>query len=128
MDDNQTIRLCLIGSVICIIAIYFLALQVGSQSVKVGEITGDFSGRVVNVTGYASDVYLHKNGHIFFNLKEGQSKIRVVIWESIVEQLSYSGVNISQIKNGNRVQLVGTVEMYQGEPEIIPLRAQVNFV
>ena len=128
MDDKQTIRLCLIGSVICIIAIYFLALQVGSQSVKVGEITGDFAGRAVNVTGDVSNLYLHKNGHIFFNLKEGQSRIRVVIWESIVEQLAYSGVNISKIKNGNRVQIVGTVEMYQGEPEIIPLRAQVMFV
>jgi DNA/RNA endonuclease YhcR with UshA esterase domain len=128
MNDKQIIRICLIGSVICIIAIYFIALQMGSQSVKVVEITGDFSGRVVNVTGDVSNVYLHKNGHVFFNLNEGRSKIRVVVWESIVEQLSYSGVNISKIKSGERIQIVGTVEMYQGEPEIIPLRAQVWLV
>ena len=128
MDDKKIIRLCLTGSVLSIIVLYFAVLQVGSQAVKVGEITGNLAGKVVNVTGYASDVYLHKNGHVFFNLKEGESKVRVVIWESDVEQLRYSGMNITGIKNGDKIQIVGTVELYQGEPEIIPVRAQVKFV
>jgi len=128
MNDKQIIRLCLAGSVLSIIAIYFIGLQVGSQSVKVGEITGDFAGRAVNVTGEVANLYFHKNGHIFFNLKDEDSKIRVVVWESVVEQLGHSGVNISQIRNGDRIQIVGNVEIYQGEPEIIPLRAQVRFV
>jgi exonuclease VII large subunit len=101
---------------------------VNSQAVKIGEITGNLAGNVVNVTGEVSNLYLHKNGHIFFNLKEGVDKVRVVIWESDVEQLLYSGVNITGIKNGDKIQLVGTVEMYQGQPEIIPVRAQVKFV
>jgi len=128
MDDKKIIKLCLFGSVLSIIVLYFAVLQVGSRNVKVGEITGNLAGNVVNVTGYASDVYLHKNGHIFFNLKDLEDKIRVVIWESDVEQLSYSGVNITGIKNGDKIQIVGTVEMYQGQPEIIPVRAQVRFV
>ncbi len=128
MDDRKIIRLCLAGSVLSIIVLYFAVLQIGSQAVKVGEITGDLVGNVVNVTGEVSNLYLHKNGHVFFNLKEGESKVRVVIWESDVEQLRYSRVNITGIKNGDKVQIVGTVEMYQGEPEIIPLRAQVKLV
>jgi len=128
MDDKQVIRVCLVGSVLSIIAVYFLAIQMGSQNVRVGEITGDFAGRAVNVTGEVANLYFHKNGHIFFNLKDEDSKIRVVIWESTVEELKYSGVNISQIKNGDGVRIVGTVELYQGEPEIIPLRAQVRLV
>jgi len=128
MDDRKIIRLCLAGSVLSIIALYFAVLQLDYRSVKVGEITGNLAGNVVNVTGYASDVYLHKNGHIFFNLLEGQSKVRVVIWESDVEQLEYSGVNITGIRKGDKVQIIGTVEMYKGEPEIIPVRAQVSFV
>ena len=128
MDDRKIIRLCLVGSVVSIIALYFAVLQVNSQSVKVGEITGNLAGNVVNVTGEVSNLYLHKNGHIFFNLKEGADKVRVVIWESDVEQLLYSGVNITGINNGDKIQIVGTVEMYQGEPEIIPVRAQVRFL
>ena len=128
MDDRKIIKLCLLGSVISIIVLYFAVLQVNSQSVKVGEITGNIAGNVVNVSGEVSNLYLHKNGHIFFNLKEGQDKVRVVIWESDVEQLLYSGVNITGIKNGDKIQIVGTVEMYQGQPEIIPVRAQVRFV
>ncbi|MCX6814848.1 MAG: exodeoxyribonuclease VII large subunit [Candidatus Aenigmarchaeota archaeon] len=128
MDDKKIIKLCLAGSVLSIIVLYFAVMQVGSQNVKVGEITGDFSGKVVNVTGEVSNVYLHKNGHVFFNLKDREDKIRVVVWESDVEQLLYSGVNITGIRNGDKIQIVGTVELYRGEPEIIPVRAQVKFV
>jgi len=128
MDDRKIIRLCLAGFAISMIALYFAALQVGSRSVKVGEITGNLAGNVVNVTGEVSNLYLHKNGHVFFNLKEGADKVRVVIWESDVEQLSYSGVDIAGVKNGDSVQIVGTVEMYEGEPEIIPVRAQVTIL
>jgi DNA/RNA endonuclease YhcR with UshA esterase domain len=126
MDDRTVIRACLIGSVLSMIVLYFAALQVGSRGVKVGEVTSELAGNVVNVTGEVSNLYLHKNGHVFFNLKEGGDRVRVVIWESDVEQLRYSGVDIASIKNGDRVQVVGTVEMYQGEPEIIPVRAQVR--
>jgi len=128
MDDAKIIRLCLAGFAISMIALYFSALQVGSRSVKVGEITGNLAGNVVNVTGEVSNLYLHRNGHVFFNLKEGADKVRVVIWESDVEQLSYSGVDMASVENGDRVQIVGTVEMYQGEPEIIPVRAQVTII
>jgi exonuclease VII large subunit len=128
MDDRKVIRFCLIGSVLSVALLYFLVLQVGSQNVKVGEVTGSLAGRTVNVTGYASDVYLHKNGHVFFNLKDGEDKVRVVIWESIVEELKYAGTEISGIKDGDKIQIVGTVELYQGEPEIIPVRAQVTLL
>ena len=128
MDDKLVIRICLIGSVLSIIALYFAAFSMGSESVKVGEITGNLAGMVVNVSGQASEIYIHKNGHVFFNLREGKDKVRVVVWESDVERLAYSGVNIMQLRNGDRIQIVGTVEIYQGEPEIVPLRAQVRIV
>jgi DNA/RNA endonuclease YhcR with UshA esterase domain len=128
MDDRVVIRLCLIGSLVSLAAVYFLGLNLEPPSLKIGEITGSLAGRTVNVTGYASDVFFHRNGHIFFNLQEGEAKVRVVIWESVVEQLRYSGADISSLKNGDLIQIVGTVEMYQGEPELLPVRAQVRLV
>jgi DNA/RNA endonuclease YhcR with UshA esterase domain len=128
MDDRKIVKLCLIGSVLSIIILYFAALNLDYRSVKVGDITGNLAGNVVNVTGEVSSLYLHKNGHIFFNLKDGEEKVRVVIWESDVEQLEYLGVNITSLENGDRVRIIGTVEMYRGEPEVIPMRAQVSFV
>ena len=128
MDDKKLIRVCLIGSVLSMIALYFVSLNMGSENFQVGEITGNLAGRTVNVTGYASKVYLHKNGHVFFNLVDGGDKVRVVIWESVVEQLGYSGVNIKGIKDGDKIQIIGMVEMYEGEPEILPVKAQVRFV
>jgi exonuclease VII large subunit len=128
MDDKKVIRLCLIGSALSIIALYFISLQITSDVVKVGDITEQLAGKTVNVTGQVSSLYLHKNGHVFFNLIDGEDKVRVVIWESMVEQLKYSGMNVSEINNGDKVQVVGTVEMYQGEPEIIPVKAQVRIL
>ena len=128
MDDKKIIRLCLIGSVLSIIALYFISMQITAEALKVGDITEQLAGRTVNVTGEVSNLYLHKNGHVFLNLVDGEDKVRVVIWESIVEQLKYSGMDVSEISNGDRIQVVGTVEMYQGEPEIIPVKAQVRLV
>ena len=126
MDDSQIAKLCLIGFGISLVAIYIILLQMEPQSVGVGEVTDQLAGKTVNVTGRASDVYFHKAGHVFFNLVDGEEKVRVVIWENIAEQLSYSGVDLTRLKNGQKVQVTGNVEMYKGEPEIVPVRAQVK--
>lgn len=128
VDDKKVINFCLIGSVIGIISIYIISLMMGSEQVKVEDITSNMVGKVVNVKGEVSDIYFHKNGHVFFNLKEGGSKVRVVIWENIAEQMKYSGIDIYNLKNGDRVEITGTVELYRGEPEVIPIKAQVKVI
>jgi DNA/RNA endonuclease YhcR with UshA esterase domain len=128
VDDRQIARICMVGFAISLAAIYVIILQMEPQVVEVGEVTGLFSGKTVSVAGQVSSLYFHKSGHIFFNLMDGKDRLRVVVWENIVEQLRYSGTDLTTLKNGDSVQVTGTVEMYKGEPEIVPVRAQVKIV
>ncbi len=128
MDDKTLVKVSLIGSVIGIIVLYFAVLNINSNSVKIGEISGNLVGSVVNVTGTVESVYKHKNGHLFVNLKDETGKIKVVIWSDTVEGMRLAGVNVSEIKKGSKLQVTGTVEMYKGGMEIIPLRSQIRLV
>ncbi len=128
MDERLVTKLCLIGSALSIAVIYLLLIQMEYRTVNVGDVTAELAGSSVNVTGYVSSIYFHKSGHVFFNLIDGEDKVRVVIWENIAEQLGYSGLDATKIKNGDSIQIVGTVELYQGEPEIIPVKAQVRLL
>lgn len=122
------LRISLIGSILGLIALYFIVLNISSVHVKIGEVTGKLIGSVVEVEGEVKDFYEHKNGHFFFNLKDDTGEIRVAIWENVVEELRLSGVNISEIRNGARMEITGTVELYRGELELIPLRSQVKII
>ncbi|MCK4496879.1 MAG: exodeoxyribonuclease VII large subunit [Candidatus Aenigmarchaeota archaeon] len=128
MNEERMLRISLIGSILGLIALYFIVLNISSVHVKIGEVTGNLIGSVVEVEGEVKDFYEHKNGHFFFNLKDDTGEIRVAIWENVVEELRLSGVNISEIRNGARMEITGTVELYRGELELIPLRSQVKII
>lgn len=128
MNEERMLRISLIGSILGLIALYFIVLNISSVHVKIGEVTGNLIGSVVEVEGEVKDFYEHKNGHFFFNLKDDTGEIRVAIWENVVEELRLSGVNISEIRNEARMEITGTVELYRGELELIPLRSQVKII
>lgn len=125
MDDKSLMRFSLLGAIIGIIALYFLCLYISYPHVKIGEIEKSMVGKAVNITGNITDVYFHKDGHVFIMLEDETGRIKVILWESIVKS---SRINVSEIKCGRRLQIVGTVEMYKGETEIIPFDYGVKLV
>ena len=128
MNDRQLMRLCFIGAFLGIAAIYMVSLQIQAGPVGAGEISAGMSGQVVKVTGEVVDLYRHANGHVFFSIRDETGKVRVVLWQDDVERLEISGFNISGIRNGISAEVTGSVEMYRGEPEIIPVRGDVKFM
>lgn len=127
MNDRQLMRLCFLGSMAGIAAIYLVSLQIESSPVGAGEVTSGMTGSVVKVRGEVVDLYRHSNGHVFFSVRDDTGKVRVVLWQNEVERLELSGFNASGIRNGLSAEVTGTVEMYRGEPEIIPVRGDVKF-
>ena len=128
MNEERMLRISLIGSILGLIALYFIVLNISSFHVKIGEVTGNLIGSVVEVGGEVKDFYEHKNGHFFFNLKDDTGEIKIVIWEDLKEELSMGGMNVSRIRNGAILEVTGTVELYRGELELIPLRSQVKIL
>jgi DNA/RNA endonuclease YhcR with UshA esterase domain len=113
-------RISFIGSIIGIVSIYFIVLNIHTPGINIGEITGSFVGKEVNVTGTVSDVYKHSNGHLFFTLDDGSGSVKIVLWENIVSEIERRGWDISRIDDGIVVNVVGEVQMYKGELEVIP--------
>lgn len=128
MNEEKMLRICLIGSMLGLLALYFIATNLAAVDVKVGEVSGNLMGSVVKVEGEVSDFYEHSNGHLFFDLMDESGSIRVVVWNDIAEELRLGGFNVSSIKDGARLEITGTVEMYRGEVELIPLRSQVKII
>jgi exonuclease VII large subunit len=128
VNEDKMLRISLIGSILGLLALYFIVLNISSVHVKVGEVTGSFMGNVVKVDGEVKDFYEHRNGHFFFNLEDDTGEIRVVIWEDMIEELRLGGIDVSGIRDGARLEITGTVELYRGELELIPLRSQVRFL
>ncbi len=128
MNEKTLLRVCLIGFLLSITVLYFLVLNLSSEHVKIGEITKAYVGKVVNISGMVENLYKHKNGHMFFDLKDDTGSIKIVLWDTKIDRLTLSGFNISKIRNGVTLQIVGTVEVYRNELEIIPLGTKIKFI
>jgi exonuclease VII large subunit len=126
VKENTLLRISLAGSVMGLVALYFIVLNISSPAVKIGEVTGNLAGSAVKIHGEVRDFYEHSNGHYFFTLADETGGIRVVIWQDILEELSLGGMDVSRIRDGTELEITGTVELYRGELELIPLRSQVS--
>lgn len=125
MNEKSISRICIIGIVISFFALYLFTLNVHSLHVKIGDIDDDWAGRTVNVSGMVKDFHMYK-GHIFFNLEDSSGDIKVVLWKDTIELLEIKGVDVNRIRNGAGISIVGYVEIYEGDTEIIPIRDQVS--
>jgi exonuclease VII large subunit len=127
MNEGKLTKICIVGVVLSMAALYFVIIQIYSVHVKIGEINKEWVGKNVNITGSISDLRISK-GHMFFNLKDETGKIKVVVWNNTLELLYLNGVNISEIKDGKSVNVIGNVQIFRGELEIIPIREQVKII
>ncbi|NIO22442.1 MAG: exodeoxyribonuclease VII large subunit [Candidatus Aenigmarchaeota archaeon] len=125
MNEVKLTKISFFGVVIGLIAIYFLATQIHSFHVNIGEIDSGYVGRTVNITGRVTDLTTNK-GNMFFDLEDKTGKIKVVLWKDTLELLELSGVNINEIGNGEELNIVGNVQLYKGELEVIPIREHVK--
>jgi DNA/RNA endonuclease YhcR with UshA esterase domain len=128
VDEQKLMRISFIGSIAGIVAIYLIVLNITTPGIDIGEITGSFVGSEVNVTGTVSDVYKHRSGHVFFTLDDGSGSIKVVLWESLVSEMLKRGWEISDIREGSVLNLVGEVEMYKGDLEVIPKSPRISLL
>jgi aspartyl/asparaginyl-tRNA synthetase len=127
MNDTHLMKFSLAGAALSVLALYVVSLGLGSVTIGAGDAGPSMAGQIVKVSGEVRDLQFHKNGHIFFSLRDGTGDVRVVLWESDVERLELAGVNASAIRNGMLAEVTGTIEMYRGEAEIVPVRADVKF-
>ena len=84
-----------------------------------------YVGKIVNVTGQVRGVF-RNGGHVFFTLQDETGSVKVVLWEDTLDALKIKGVDIESIKDGAHINIVGSVQIYRGELEVIPVHGNVK--
>ena len=125
ITERGLIRISLIGILVGLVALYFVTQSLVPEKNNVSDITIGLSGSQVEVTGNITD--LKKSGdNLFFSLSDGTGSIKVVLWKNTLDRLKLQGIDLEKLKNGNSVVVVGTVEGYKGELEIILLKVVIS--
>jgi DNA/RNA endonuclease YhcR with UshA esterase domain len=127
MNEAKLAKISFTGVVFGLLILYLLVNHVYSLHVNIGEIDSSYVGRSVNITGSVTGLIMSK-GNMFFDLEDNTGKIKVVLWKDTIELLELSGVDANDISNKNVVNIVGNVQLYKGELEVIPIRENVKIL
>ena len=127
MNERLLSRISIIGTVICLIALYVLTSQINSVHVNIGDIKKDYVGKNVNITGTVTGLK-RSQGHLFFDLKDETGSVKVVLWNNSLEFLEMKNISMSHVKDGDLVNMIGNVQIYRGEIEVMPIRENVNIL
>jgi DNA/RNA endonuclease YhcR with UshA esterase domain len=127
MNQKQLTRLSIMGAIISLIAIYIFVSQLVPDCVKIGKLDRDYAGSSVNVTGKIKDMSM-KDGNAFFTLADDTGEINVVLWKDFIEGMKMQGKDTSLLRENATISLVGEVEIYNGQLEIIPSRQRISIL
>jgi DNA/RNA endonuclease YhcR with UshA esterase domain len=127
MNEVKLTKISFTGVILGLIVLYFLVTQIHSLHVNIGDIDSSYVGRTVNITGVVTSL-TRSSGNVFFDLKDDTGRIKVVLWKDTLELLELSGVNTNKIRDENEINIVGNVQLYKGEFEVIPIREHVNIL
>ncbi len=122
MKEKTLTKVCAAGTAASILALYIFTTQISSPRVSIGDIDRTFSGRTVNITGEITSLS-ESGGNYFLEIEDETGSIKVVIWGDALAMGDASGQNLSK---GNEMNVIGEVQIYKGELEIIPMRGNVR--
>lgn len=119
MKESFLIKVCITGSIAGLVSLYFISFMIVPEEIGPGELSPEFLGRKVRLSGTVQELRTHPSGHVFFELADETGSADVVIWEDKAEQLLLSGVNVSKIENGVGMEVTGSVEYYKGNLQVV---------
>ena len=110
VSDSQLIKLSLFITIIGILTIFILTLFIKPLEISISEISTSHFGREIITNG--TIISYSSNGNIFMTISDGKSEIKAVIFEN-------NAANAYNLNNGDRILILGEVNNYKGELEII---------
>jgi len=118
VSENLMTKLSLLCSLTGIAALYVGAIQARPSLTPIARINEDYVGLNAVISGQVIDLHEHPDGHLFLKLKdESGGVISVPVFARTRSEL---GEHIELLDN---VQVLGQVELYNGELELVPDRA-----
>ncbi len=116
---EKTLRnLALISSSLGLLLLFFVSQNLEPEITKIGEITPESLGSNVKVCGIIENKFVSSGNHTFFDLKDESGKIKVVVFESISENLEKFEINVLQLGDGDEICVLGEVDEWEWELEV----------
>ena len=125
MNEKKLVKLSVIGTIASVLILYIMTGQIFSSSVNIGDIDKSFTGKTVDITGEITSISTNK-GSLFISVKDETGEIKVVLWEDTIKSMNADDVN--RLNEGSKINVIGGVQIYRGEMEIIPIRGSVKIV
>lgn len=119
LDDGKIFKMAFIVSIIGILGMLIFAGSIEPKEVSINQISRNNIGENVAVTGVVDSFKYSSSGSTcFLTLNDGESKISVIIFESILVEFEDLGTNIESFK-GHKVKLIGSITEYHSSMKLI---------
>lgn len=122
MKDKTLYKICIAISFIGILLLYTVTYVTAPSFVEIENIDNNHIGSNVRTRGEVVEKHITEEGHMFFDLEDGEHNIDVVIFESHVE--SYS-ISPEEIPKNSYLEIEGEVDIYRDDLQIIPRKIEI---
>lgn len=110
MNERDLVILCLATSVAGIIIMFIANKMIEPQYMKISEVTA--SKNYVRTNGTIVSIFTSKSGTTFIKLKDDTGIIDIVVFKDTI--------NITSLKPGMTIEVIGKSQIYKEKIEIIP--------
>jgi DNA/RNA endonuclease YhcR with UshA esterase domain len=115
MVEKGLTLLSLACSLVGLFTLYAGALLIRPPAMEIASVNEEFVGKKISVSGEIISSYEHSDGHLFLKIKDNSGGvITVPIFSKLRSQLE------EQIELLDILQVVGKIQKYKNEIEIIP--------
>lgn len=115
MKEKTLLKIALICSLIGVVALYLISENLEIKQKNIEKITLDDVDKNVKVKGIVRDLF--ENDKIMIITIEQPQEMKVVLFKSKNESIG--------IFEGNEIEVIGKVDEYEGELEIIGNKVRV---
>lgn len=124
---QKTLRMVAITcSLLGLLLLFLISQTLQLQETKIKDITIDDLGKKVRVCGIIENKFVSQNNNLFFDLKDGSGKIKAVVFNKTIHQMKKFKLNLSKLKNGDSLCLLGEVNEWNYELEIITKKIELK--
>ncbi len=119
MEDQVIFKIALATSILGLLGMVFFAEQITPREIKIKELNRGMLDEDVTLQGVVQTVKKSSRSNTYFlDVMDGTGKIKVIIFESNVEDLEKTNISISSL-GYRRIKVTGKVSEYQGKVELI---------
>jgi DNA/RNA endonuclease YhcR with UshA esterase domain len=123
LKKSLLLIVCVLVSLAGLVFIYFSTTVISPSELKISKIDSSLNGKLISTTGKITYVRTHTAGHVFLTLSDGNSKIEVPLFSSLMKQLNGNGITKYDFRKGKTIRVTGIVGEYKGQLQVVPRKA-----